>query len=338
MINLEENRDGDLVVSIGVSDTLLMIDFISPITGKKLTRDQELLIADGSEHFPVVNGIPRFVEKSNYADAFGLQWKTFARTQLDSQSNTSISQERLERCLGFPVKELKGKNVLEVGGGAGRFTELLVKAGANTHSVDLSNAVEVNQENIGVAPNYLIAQANVYALPFPKNSFDVVMCLGVIQHTPSSEKTITALWDMVKPGGLLVIDHYKWRIGYYLNLAPLYRLFLKEMKPEKSKKIVDGLVDLFFPLHWRFREHRMIQWILYRVSGVAFYYYQYPGYPREVYYEWSKMDSYDELTDYYKHLLTPGELKRNITSLFSAKEIWLAEGGNGIEARCRKGE
>ena len=54
------------------------------------------------ERFPV-NGIPRFVPAENYADAFGFQWKNFARTQLDSHSGTPITRIRLERCLGFPL-------------------------------------------------------------------------------------------------------------------------------------------------------------------------------------------------------------------------------------------
>lgn len=315
---------------------LTMIDFVSPQTGKKLTRQDDFMISGNGEKFPVIKGIPRFVEQKNYADAFGLQWKTYAKTQLDSYSGTAISKERLERCLGFPVSGLKGKDVLEVGCGAGRFTELLVKAGAHTHSVDLSNAVEVNKENIGNAENYVVAQASVYELPFRKNSFDVVICLGVIQHTPSSERTMDALWKMVKPGGLLVIDHYKWRPGYYATLAPVYRLFLKEMKPEKSKKIVDRLVNFFFPLHWKYRNNKIITWLLYRVSGIIFYYWQFPDKDRKFHYEWTKLDTYDSLTDYYKHLKTLSEVSRILNSLPDREALWVTKGGNGIEARCKK--
>jgi 2-polyprenyl-3-methyl-5-hydroxy-6-metoxy-1,4-benzoquinol methylase len=312
-----------------------MIDFVSPKTKLPLKSENGFLVSDKGEKFPVIKGIPRFVEQNNYADAFGLQWKTFAKTQLDSYSKTNISLERLERCLGFSVSQLKGKTVLEVGCGAGRFTELLVKAGAYTHSVDLSAAVEVNKENIGETPDYKIAQASVYELPFPENAFDVVICLGVIQHTPSSEKTINALFEMVKSGGLLVIDHYHWRLGYYTNLAPVYRFFLKRMKPESSKKIVEKLVDFFFPLHWVFRKNKLISWLLYRVSGIIFYYNFFPEYDKQFHYEWSKLDTYDSLTDFYKHLRTPKQIKEILVSI-GAKDVWVERGGNGVEARCKK--
>ena len=103
-----------------------MIPFVSPSSRQQLRREGDFLVAPSGERFPVVNGIPRFVPAENYADAFGFQWKNFARTQLDSHSGTPITRIRLERCLGFPIDQLRGKEVLEVGSGAGRFTELLL--------------------------------------------------------------------------------------------------------------------------------------------------------------------------------------------------------------------
>lgn len=312
-----------------------MIDFVSPKSGQKLTPLGNELVSESGEKFPVVKGIPRFVPQDNYASAFGLQWKNFAKTQLDSVNGTKISQERLERCLGFPIEQLKGKNLLEVGSGAGRFTELFVKGRGHVHTIDLSLAVEVNKENIGSAVNYAVAQASVYELPFPKASFDVVICLGVIQHTPDSEKTIEALWDMVKPGGLLVIDHYIWRINYYFNPATYYRLVLKEMKPEKSKKVVDLLVDFFFPMHWAFRNNAKLEWLLKRVSPLITFMKPHPELSKQEHLEWARLDTNDSLTDYYKHLRTPEQIKEKLEKL-GAKNIWINKGGNGVEARATK--
>lgn len=175
----------------------------------------------------------------------------------------------------------------------------------------------------------------MYELPFAKESFDVVMCLGVIQHTPDSEKTIEALWQMVKPGGLLVIDHYIWRINYYFNPATYYRLVLKELKPKTSKKIVDALVNFFFPLHWAFRNIAPLEWLLKRVSPLITFMKPHPELSRQEHFEWARLDTYDSLTDYYKHLRTPEEIKTELEKL-GAKNIWINKGGNGVEARATK--
>lgn len=312
-----------------------MIEYISPASKEKLRIENDFLISDSNEKFPVVHKIPRFVPQENYASAFGLQWKNFAKTQLDSYNGTSISQDRLERCLGFSIENLKGKTLLEVGSGAGRFTELFVKAGALVHSLDLSVAVEVNKENIGFADNYQIAQASVYEIPYPTESFDVVVCLGVIQHTPDTEKTIDCLWEMVKPGGLMVIDHYMWKWNHYFNPATYWRLVLKEMKPARSKKIVDGLVKFFFPMHWAFRNCKVCEWLLKRVSPVMHFVREYPEIDRNTHYEWARLDSYDSLTDYYKRLKTKSEIFDKLLKI-GGTEIWVNIGGNGVEGRCHK--
>ena len=87
--------------------------------------------------FPVRKGIPRFVRDETYADAFGLQWNDYRTTQLDSHTGVAISKERLARCVGGHLEDLRSARVLEVGCGAGRFTEVLLTAGANVFAVDL---------------------------------------------------------------------------------------------------------------------------------------------------------------------------------------------------------
>src|SRR5215467_380886 len=146
------------------------------------------------------NGIARFVSSENYSAAFGSQWKKYRLTQLDSHTGVSISRDRLARCLGEAWSNLKDKQVLEAGCGAGRFTEILLEQGTLVTSVDLSEAVEANQESCPQSDRHRIAQANILSLPFQPQTFDIVLCLGVIQHTPDPERTIAALYDQVKPG------------------------------------------------------------------------------------------------------------------------------------------
>ncbi|MDP6482002.1 MAG: hypothetical protein QF522_09040, partial [Acidimicrobiales bacterium] len=95
----------------------------------------------GTHHFPIRNGIPRFVDDSAYSGGFGTQWHAFPHTQLDSHSGLPVSQDRLLEALREDLwKTLPGSQVLEVGCGAGRFTEILLSQGAEVWSVDLSSA------------------------------------------------------------------------------------------------------------------------------------------------------------------------------------------------------
>src|SRR5688572_33426799 len=114
---------------------------------------------------PVVRGVPRFVSSDDYAAAFGWQWTHFRKSQLDSHTGTRISRDRLTRCLGGSLSIVRGKTVLEAGCGAGRFTEILLDAGARVFAADLSAAVEANYDNCGRTPDYFVCQADIRGLP-----------------------------------------------------------------------------------------------------------------------------------------------------------------------------
>jgi 2-polyprenyl-3-methyl-5-hydroxy-6-metoxy-1,4-benzoquinol methylase len=314
----------------------MMVPFVSPASGARLRLNGTSLVADSGERFPISRGIPRFVLGAGYVESFGLQWNIHTRTQLDSHTRAGLSAVRLERCLGFAPSRLAGQSVLEAGCGAGRFTEILVGAGALVHAIDLSEAVEANRRNIGARPNYVVAQADLLHPPFAAESFDVVLCLGVLQHTPSPEASLAALWRMVKPGGVLVVDHYTWTLSRVTKLAPLYRAILKRLAPAQAKRITDALADVFFPLHWRVRSWSMGQRILSRVSPCLAYCHKFPLMSRELHKDWCRLDTFDELTDRHKHLRTAGQLRRLFERLGAADVATERRSSGVVEARGRK--
>src|SRR5260370_19158777 len=167
-----------------------------PIHGKLLTDYADGLVCEDQCSYPRMNGIGRFVPCESYTAAFGLQWNKYRRTQLDSYTGLPLTRDRLRRCIGEVLwRALPEKQVLEAGCGAGRFTEILLEAGAYVTSVDLSAAVNANQENCPQGGHHRILQADILRLPFAPRQFDVVLCLGVIQHTPNPETTIAAVFE-----------------------------------------------------------------------------------------------------------------------------------------------
>jgi 2-polyprenyl-3-methyl-5-hydroxy-6-metoxy-1,4-benzoquinol methylase len=283
----------------------------------------------------ILNKIPRFVESENYASAFGAQWKQYRVTQLDSYTGQPITEKRMRRCFGELFDRLAGKTVLEAGCGAGRFTEILLKQGARVVSVDLSEAVDANKENFPITNDHMIVQADICQLPFKESQFDIVMCLGVIQHTPDPEKTIHALYSHVKPGGLLVIDHYTHTLSYYTKTTPLIRFFLKRLAAGKGLRITEKIVKYVYPLHRFAKNNYPLQALLSRISPAHSYFHAYPELSDKVQYEWMLLDTHDSLTDYFKHFRTKKKISKFLNKL-GAKNIWAAYGGNGVEARCTK--
>lgn len=280
-------------------------------------------------------GIPRFVDDDSYASAFGKQWNRYRTTQLDSRSGLPISRDRLRRCLGEELWDaLRAVHVLECGCGAGRFTEVLVDRGARVTSIDLSSAVEANADNIPVGDNHRVAQADILRLPFRPQSYDVVLCLGVIQHTPSPEATIAALWEHVRPGGWLVIDHYGPAPTWYTRSAPLFRAVLRRLPPDLGIRATERLVRIFRPVHLRART-RASQILVNRISPITHYDDVFPALSDDLKLEWSLLDTHDSLTDWFKHRRTTEQIRGTLRDL-GAVDIWCEPGGNGVEARCRR--
>jgi 2-polyprenyl-3-methyl-5-hydroxy-6-metoxy-1,4-benzoquinol methylase len=315
---------------------------ICPTDRLPLTVTGGALTCTSGHAFPTRGGIPRIVSaETQYADAFGEQWNTFRVTQLDSYTKTTISQDRLRRCLGDKLwavmKKSEPTHVLETGCGAGRFTEVLLNLpGAYVTSADLSSAVDANQINCPISERHRIVQCDINALPFRAELYDIVLCLGVIQHTPNPEETIEALYAQTKRGGWLVIDHYTPSIQYYTKIPPLLlRPILKRLTPRAGMTATEALTRAFFPLHRLVRKKRWIQVILSRFSPLLTYYQAYPQLSDRLQYEWALLDTHDHLTDYYKHLRTVSQIRRDLEKL-GAEDIWVARGGNGVEARCRK--
>jgi SAM-dependent methyltransferase len=302
--------------------------YVCPVDGSAL--DDTLRCGDGHA-FPMVRGIPRFAG-AGYSTAFGAQWLAFRETQLDSHTGAGISAERARRCLGPVWEELAGAEVLECGCGAGRFTEVLLAQGADVSSVDLSAAVDANQDNFAQGERHRVAQADVRALPFPRESFDVVFCLGVVQHTPNPEETLAALADRVRPGGWLVVDHYSRRLQWWLSSGPLFRAVLLRLSDERGLAATERIVRTLLPLHRR--AHGVAGSLLRRISPVQSYYGKLPLSDADQL-EWAILDTHDALRDPYKHFRTRSQIERTLVSL-GLVDVWTVEGGNGIEARARR--
>ncbi len=281
------------------------------------------------------NGIKYFADTGSYASLFGDQWKQYKKTQLDSYSGLPITETRLDRCLGDLKDNLQGKLVLEAGCGAGRFTEVLLKKGAQLVSSDLSSAVEVNAENFPLSENHLVIQADINDMPFEDESFDVVICLGVIQHTPNPEQTIENLYKLVRHGGTLVIDHYTYNKSQFLRMAYFYRLKLRKKTSAETIPYTQQLVKKYLPLHKKFSKNKIMSVLLNRVSPVISYYNAFPQLTDQQQEEWALLDTHDSLTDWHKNFRNKKQITATLQKL-GGTAIWCEYGGNGVEARCKK--
>lgn len=221
---------------------MMAVRLVHATSGLPLRSVGGRLIDEKGNEVPCVNGVYRCVASDDYTENFGFQWNKFQKTQIDREAQISYTRERFFACTGWDREDLTGQDILEVGSGAGRFTQVVLDhTRANLYSVDCSNAVEANYRNNGHHGERLrLFQASVYELPFAPGSFDKVFCFGVLQHTPDFRRSVECLARMVKPGGELVVDFYPIR-GWWTKLHGKYLLrpLTKRLSHETLLRLID---------------------------------------------------------------------------------------------------
>jgi SAM-dependent methyltransferase len=232
---------------------------------------------------------------------------------------------------------------LEVGCGAGRFTEWLVGYSGRLTCLDASHAVNANRANCAHLGSYQIVQGDINESPFRAGEFDVVICLGVVQHTPLPEETIQNLAHHLAPHGLLVIDHYTWRsrwspVTQRLSLRYPLRAILRRVarwRPDLSLRITRGIVAVCDPIRRYTGRHQLLDNLAARIFPSNCYYATYTAVPPQIVREWNELDTHDSLTDWYKHQRTVPQIRGTLEAAgLTEIECWRA--GNGVEARARR--
>ena len=167
-----------------------------------------ILVSESGKEFPIVNGIPRFVEDENSSSvqSFGDEWNFFNFTDFKSQWLNHTVKNTFGSTDFF-----KNKIIVDAGGGSGSQTKWFLEYGAkHVILLDLSHSVDdVVKRNLTEFSNVDVIQCSIDQPPLLNSSIEgIVYCHNVIQHTPSVEDTAVALWSIVGEGGEFVFNCY----------------------------------------------------------------------------------------------------------------------------------
>jgi SAM-dependent methyltransferase len=198
------------------------------------------------------NGTVRFVDNESYAGNFGFEWHKYAQTQLD-QDGSCESEVGFCQKTGFSPEEIRGKLVLDVGCGTGRFAEVASRWGARVVGIDLSSAAEVAARNLANRKSVTIFQADIFALPFAPESFDFIYSIGVLHHTPDCAQAFKVLPSFLKPGGSIAIWLYSGYHNWY-RFSDLYRKVTHRL----PARWLHALCHVATPFYYF---HRGLRWI-----------------------------------------------------------------------------
>jgi ubiquinone/menaquinone biosynthesis C-methylase UbiE len=142
-------------------------------------------------------------EPCNIRSSTASDRRTFFR---EVEANRYRMEPNIPRLARF--EESKGKEVLEIGVGAGVDFVQWVRNGAKATGIDLTEkGIALTSEWLtleGYDPSsYSLRIADAENLPFPDESFDIVFSYGVLHHTPNTLRAYQEAWRVLRKGGQL---------------------------------------------------------------------------------------------------------------------------------------
>jgi SAM-dependent methyltransferase len=151
-----------------------------------------------------MNGLspaPRLDKRQFYQQASVVD--QYDRLRFGSLSGQWVNDRELGLiCAGLPPTG----RVLDLGCGTGRLSRYL--AGRGYRAIALDTSLEMLRR--GRTPDVPAIQADGFGLPFADGSFDGVAALRVAFHYADLASLLGAVAPVLRPGGRLVFDTYRW--------------------------------------------------------------------------------------------------------------------------------
>ena len=157
----------------------------------------------------LIEGIFSNQDKVNTQKLFGSLWK---ERKVEKYLDSKKTLLGLLKRNNLNLKFFKGKSILDMGCGSGRFTIAF-------SALKAKKIVGVDLGDDGLKIGRLIARdkklknirfvkASVLNLPFKKNSFDFIFCKGVLHHTGDTYKGLKNLKKVLKKNGTAFLYLY----------------------------------------------------------------------------------------------------------------------------------
>lgn len=132
--------------------------------------------------------------------------------------------------------KLAGKNILDVGCGAGILSEGMAALNANVTGIDASSDVIAAARLHATGKNLAIDYQACSIEEFIANNqqqFDVITCMELVEHVPDPAKLLTDCAQILKPGGQLFLSTINRTPKSYL-LAIIGAEYILNILPKRT--------------------------------------------------------------------------------------------------------
>jgi SAM-dependent methyltransferase len=139
---------------------------------------------------------------------------------------------------------MRDSRILELGSGTGRFSQVLADNCQELVSVELSQAIYNNRAKD--RDNVRLIKENLAKLEFV-HEFDLVLCMGVLQHTSNPHRCLLRLFDYVKEDGIVAFNVYAKKPKRNWKYESR-EIFPKYLTVQEFGKLLDTHIDTIYDI------------------------------------------------------------------------------------------
>lgn len=306
---------------------------VCPSCSSPLEKETEQFVCRScKQEFPVREGVARFLPILSQGEqqvkrGFNVAYEHY-RDSRYLHFTPALIDQWLEN-VNLPREYFKGKLVLDVGCGSGRWTYAMAMLGATVVAVDLTDSgVAAAHAATAAMDNVVVLQASLFQLPLSPKSFDFVVCWGVMHHTPDTKSAFAQVATMVKRGGIFYAMVYEKHSPWKFAWTNLLRHLLQRIPERRRYELCRYLMIKNQYLH-SFLQHHII---------CA----PYPKNSDSLQISTIQYGLYDAYTPKYNHLHTRAEVaswfdEHKFNEVMLTKPVWYA-GRKNLHLRGECGE
>jgi len=181
-----------------------------------------------------------------YIPALKFNWLT---RFYDKLLNTFLKEKRWKEMLISSIDNPRPKNILDIGCGTGTLTMMLKREFPDTYLTGIDgdkSILAIASEKVEAAGLQIeLKQALSYDLPFPDNSFDVVVSSLMLHHLTDEDKhnTIMEVRRVLRPGSQFTIADWGKPSTFLVRLTFYLVQLLDGFKTTNSN--VKGKIPMF---------------------------------------------------------------------------------------------
>jgi len=214
---------------------------------KEYNKDPLQIIETKHRHISIFSTDGKNIDV-NVVKTFGDEWLKF--------KDYSDEEIRSVAIMYFDIlnENIINKNTyaLDIGCGTGRWTKYLSQKAGFIEALDPSDAVFAADELLQGIENVRITKASVETIPFPDETFDFVMSIGVLHHIPNTQNAMIDCVKKVKKGGYfycylyynledrgVIFDVLFW-------FSNVLRKIVSKLPPGTKKNVCDVLAIILY--------------------------------------------------------------------------------------------